>query len=344
MAKAESKLVEEVVEEVATETTESTEAKDEFNPLAFVSDTYGELDSKKETTDNEEETVEVKSEEEKSEEEEKEQEEGWSWDKEEKEEKEEGEDYNWNEDEVKEESSTTDETLTWSKVGQELGIEITSRDDFVNALNSYAEQLQNTQQPQPVNNQVAELRAYLNYNDRDLVSEELKADGIEESEIEESLDKLEDSGMLKMKAKSIRRTINNAVDKQTEQHKNQSAQEQQQRKVEAEKAKKELQSTIKNMNEFMGGKVTKKQKEEVYRYATSDMMQEIYANHANVADVAMFMLYRKQIEKILRSQGLEDGKAAIMDSIVSPSLNSGKSKSNFKVKSGKFDPKAFMTE
>ncbi len=343
MAKAESKLVEEVVEEVV-ETTESTEAKDEFNPLAFVSDTYGELDSKKETTDNEEETVEVKSEEEKSEEEEKEQEEGWSWDKEEKEEKEEGEDYNWNEDEVKEESSTTDETLTWSKVGQELGIEITSRDDFVNALNSYAEQLQKTQQPQPVNNQVAELRAYLNYNDRDLVSEELKADGIEESEIEESLDKLEDSGMLKMKAKSIRRTINNAVDKQTEQHKNQSAQEQQQRKVEAEKAKKELQSTIKNMNEFMGGKVTKKQKEEVYRYATSDMMQEIYASHANVADVAMFMLYRKQIEKILRSQGLEDGKAAIMDSIVSPSLNSGKSKSNFKVKSGKFDPKAFMSE
>ena len=344
MAKAESKLVEEVVEEVATETTESTEAKDEFNPLAFVSDTYGELDSKKETTDNEEETVEVKSEEEKSEEEEKEQEEGWSWDKEEKEEKEEGEDYNWDEDEVKEESSTTDETLTWSKVGQELGIEITSRDDFVNALNSYAEQLQNTQQPQPVNNQVAELRAYLNYNDRDLVSEELKADGIEESEIEESLDKLEDSGMLKMKAKSIRRTINNAVDKQTEQYKNQSAQEQQQRKVEAEKAKKELQSTIKNMNEFMGGKVTKKQKEEVYRYATSDMMQEIYASHANVADVAMFMLYRKQIEKILRSQGLEDGKAAIMDSIVSPSLNTGKSKSNFKVKTGKFDPKAFMSE
>ena len=117
-----------------------------------------------------------------------------------------------------------------------------------------------------------------------------------------------------------------------------------QRKQAAEQAKKELRNQIKNMNEFMGGKVTKKQKEEVYRYATGDMMKEIYANHANVADVAMFMLYRKQIEKILRSQGLEDGKAAIMDSIVSPNLNSGKSKSNFKVKTGKFDPKAFMSE
>jgi hypothetical protein len=94
----------------------------------------------------------------------------------------------------------------------------------------------------------------------------------------------------------------------------------------------------------MGGKVTKKQKEEVYRYATTDMMKDIYEDHANVADVAMFMLYRKQIEKILRSQGLEDGKATIMDSIVSPNLNNGKSKSNFKVKSGTFDPKAFMGE
>ena len=98
------------------------------------------------------------------------------------------------------------------------------------------------------------------------------------------------------------------------------------------------------MSEFMGGKVTKKQKEEVYRYATGSMMKDIYADHANVADVAMFMLYRKQIEKILRSQGLEDGKASIMDSIVSPNLNTGKSKSDYKIKSGKFDPKAFMNE
>ena len=98
------------------------------------------------------------------------------------------------------------------------------------------------------------------------------------------------------------------------------------------------------MNEFMGGKVTKKQKEEVYKFATKRMMDEIWSSHANVADVAMFMLYRKQIEKILRSQGLEDGKASIMNSITSPNLNSGKSKSNFKVKTGKFDPKAFMTE
>ena len=338
MAKEESKLVEEVVE-----TTEAAEVKEEFNPLAFTSDTYGETEPKEET-----EEVEEKQEAEKTEEEtEEEQEDGWAWDaKKETEEQGDGEEeYNWEGEEKSpaiEEAPTPEESLTWSKVGKELGIEIDSRDDLINTLNSYAEELK--KQQVPVSNQVAELRTYLNYNDRDLVTEELKADGIEESEIEESLDKLEDSGMMKMKAKSIRRVINNSIDQQTQAAKQQSENQKRQSQESTTKAKKELKSQIKNMNEFMGGKVTKKQKEEVYRYATGGMMKEIYADHANVADVAMFMLYRKQIEKILRSQGLEDGKAAIMDSIVSPSLNTGKSKSNFKVKSVKFDPKAFMSE
>ena len=277
-------------------------------------------------------------------EEEKEQEDGWAWDSAETEtESKEEDDYNWEGTEEKtEEAPTQEEALTWAKVGKELGIEINSKEEFMNTLNSYAQQLQGQQSSD--NSQTAELRGYLKYNDRDLVAEELKADGIEASEIEESLDKLEDSGMLKMKAKSIRRTINNAIDQQTDAAKNKAAQEEMQRKKNAEQAKEQLKNEIKNMNEFMGGKVTKKQKEEVYRYATNNMMKDIYASHANVADVAMFMLYRKQIEKILRSQGLEDGKAAIMDSIVSPNLNNGKGKSNFKVKTGKFDPKAFMSE
>ena len=334
----ESKLVEEVVE-----TTEATESKSDFNPLAFAGDeTYKAEEVAEEKEEKEEaKTEEVESKQEDTQESE---EDGWSWDsKIEEDEGEKEEEYNWEGTEsTKEETPTAQEELNWAKVGQELGIEIKSKDEFVQAVNALQEQAQ--QQQAPVNNQVAELRSYLNFSDRDLVAEELKADGIEDSEIEESLDKLEDSGMMKMKAKSIRRVINNAIDQQTAQAKQQEQQNQKQRKQQAENAKKELKNQIKNMNEFMGGKVTKKQKEEVYRYATGDMMKEIYADHANVADVAMFMLYRKQIEKILRSQGLEDGKAAIMDSIVSPNLNSGKSKSNFKVKSGSFDPKAFMSE
>ena len=339
----ESKLVEDVVEN--NETTALTGVEDKFNPLAFTEDVYNadeeETKETKETKDVEG-TKEVEEVESTNEDD---ADDKWAWDsKKEDKELEKEEEYNWEgtTDEKSEETPTTQESLNWAKVGEELGIEIESKEHFIQALNHLQEAAQ--QQQAPANDQTAELRSYLNFSDRDLVSEELKADGIEDSEIEESLDKLEDSGMMKMKAKSIRRVINNAIDQQTSQDKQQAQQSEQQRKQQAENAKKELKTQIKGMNEFMGGKVTKKQKEEVYRYATGDMMKEIYADHANVADVAMFMLYRKQIEKILRSQGLEDGKAAVMDSIVSPNLNSGKSKSNFKVKSGKFDPTAFMSE
>ena len=337
MSKEESKLVEEVVD-----TAEATEVKDEFNPLAFSEDVYGELGTTtEEATDSEEEAVKAETTEE-------EQEDGFSWEAEKKEEEKEEkkeEEYNWEDEEEAETVEDTEKStdgLSWSDVGNELGLEITSKEEFLKTINAYAESMQ--QNKAPVNNQITELRNYLSFSDRDLVAEELKADGIEASDIEDSLDKLEDSGMMKMKAKSIRRVIGNSIDQQTSQAKNEMEQNQKNQEKQATEAKQELKKEIKTMDKFMGGKVTKKQKEEVYRYATGSMMKDIYADHANVADVAMFMLYRTQIEKILRSQGLEDGKASIMNSIVSPNLNTGKSKSNFKVKSGTFDPKAFMNE
>tara|TARA_R100000654_G_scaffold16524_4_gene34652 strand:- start:244 stop:1278 length:1035 start_codon:yes stop_codon:yes gene_type:complete len=341
----ESKLVDEVVETPSTETTESKEV---FNPLAFAGDeVYNPNDDKTEAVEEKQDEVEETKTEDTEQDDD-----GFSWDKVEVDGQEDTqeEEYDWDGTAgQKQEEKPAETELDWNKFGKELGIETASKEDFVNAINALQKNAQQEQNPQAqknatVSDQVAELKSYLNYSDRDLVAEELKADGIEDSEIEESLDKLEDSGMMKMKAKSIRRVINNAIDQQTTYAQQQAQQNEEQRKQAAEQAKKQLKEQIKNMNEFMGGKVTKKQKEEVYRYATGDLMKDIYANHANVADVAMFMLYRKQIEKILRSQGLEDGKAAIMDSIVSPNLNTGKGKSNFKVKSSKFDPKAFMSE
>jgi len=334
MAKDESKLVEAVEE--STEVTTENGIDEKFNPLAFTED-----DELKELV------TEVKEEEEKIEEEENKEEDddSWKWAKDvEGEDKEEEEEvYDWEDEKEspkEEEKEVVQGDIEWKKVAEELGVMGSSKEEILQSINAY---IQQSAQATP-DSQVAEFKRYLSFSDRDLVQEELKADGMDAAELEESLDKLEDAGMMKMKAKSIRRLINNAIETQTQNQNQSKAEEQSKRKESADKAREALKGHIKNMGEFMGGKVTKKQKEEVYKFATKRMMDEIWSSHANVADVAMFMLYRKQIEKILRSQGLEDGKAAIMDSIVSPNLNSGKSKSNFKVKSGKFDPKAFMTE
>jgi hypothetical protein len=344
MSNEESKLVEEVVGAADT-----TEVKDEFNPLAFTDDVYGEIGAegaKAEEGDADEGDAEGAAEGAEEEGSEEDQAEGFNWEskaKEEGKQANEEDDDNWDDaEEVGDaEGDKTPEGLSWSDVGKELGLEVTSKEEFLKTMNEYAEGKQNNE---PANSQITELRNFLSFNDRDLVAEELKADGIEAADIEDSLDKLEDSGMMKMKAKSIRRILNTSIDQQTSQARNEKEQNQKNQAKQATQAKQELKKEIKNMDQFMGGKVTKKQKEEVYRYATGSMMKDIYADHANVADVAMFMLYRTQIEKILRSQGLEDGKASIMNSIVSPNLNNGKSKSNFKVKSGTFDPKAFMNE
>jgi len=339
MAKEESKLVEAVEE--STEVITENGIDEKFNPLAFTGDDeLKELITEiKEETEETEETEESK--EESSTEED---DDSWKWAKDaEGEDKEEEEAYDWEDEEEsskEEEKEVVQESIEWKKVAEELGVIGSSKEEILQSINSY---IQQSTQASP-DSQVADFKRYLAFSDRDLVQEELKADGMDAAELEESLDKLEDAGMMKMKAKSIRRLINNAIETQTQNNNQSITEEKSKRKESADKAREALKGHIKDMGEFMGGKVTKKQKEEVYKFATKRMMDEIWSSHANVADVAMFMLYRKQIEKILRSQGLEDGKASIMNSITSPNLNSGKSKSNFKVKTGKFDPKAFISE
>ena len=245
MSEEESKLVEEVVD-----TTGTTETKEEFNPLAFSEDVYGELDKTTEALEGAKEEVEGTESKEENEED------GWGWDskKEEQQEEKKEEEYNWeDEDEAEtvEDTEKSTDGLSWSDVGNELGLEITSKEEFLKTINAYAESMQ--QQADPVSNQITELRNYLSFSDRDLVAEELKADGIEASDIEDSLDKLEDSGMMKMKAKSIRRVIGNSIDQQTSQAKNEKEQNQQNQQKQATEAKQNLKKEIKNMNQFMGG-------------------------------------------------------------------------------------------
>ena len=98
------------------------------------------------------------------------------------------------------------------------------------------------------------------------------------------------------------------------------------------------------MKEFMGGRVNKKDLQEVYKYIVSgNMAEDVWKNHGNAAEIAMFMLYKDKFTKILRNQGREEGKAGILDSISSPELRTG-TKSTYKPKSKGFDPVAFMKE
>lgn len=330
MSEEKSSLVEEVANEVSTETKEN---KDEFNPLAFASDTpSGDLgpDVPVAKTEDKEEPVTD--------------EDGWKWEKNIKEEETEPEElYDW---EDKSEVEEKDDDLDWGKIAKQLGMPDASKEEIrqtIKAMNNKDTQ-EETQEKEITSPEISTLQNYLDYSNKDLVIEELKSDGLTQSEIDDTIDKMQRNGMISIKGREIKRTIKNAIKQQKQVLSKTQQEESEQKNKKINESRAGLQTHLKDMDRFMGGKVTKKQKEEVFRFATKDMAKELWSSHANVADVAMFLLYKDQIKDILRSQGRNEGSKSLMDSIQSPNLNNGKSRNPYQPKGDAFDPKAFMSE
>tara|TARA_R100001440_G_scaffold72189_1_gene95738 strand:- start:628 stop:1662 length:1035 start_codon:yes stop_codon:yes gene_type:complete len=344
MAEEQTNLVEETTQETPQETqtetpVESTEEK-KFDPLAFATDQmmeqfqgkYNEeaADKAEETTEQVERTKNA---------------DNFSWDNIEVEKQEEAvqeSDEDWDAP-AEAQPSTQDESveesgkIDWARVSKELGISANGKEEIIKALNSpFIEQ--------PKNEMLDKLNSYLSYNDRELIGAEMKTDGMEDFEIEEAIDKMEDSGVLKREAYRIRRQLNNAIEQEKQKFLKEKQQEELTNKEKVERNKKELQGHLKSLQTFMGGTVTKGQAQEAYKYITSGKMAEdIWKSHDNASEVAMFMLFKDKFAKILRSQGLEDGKAKILNEITSPSLSS-KTRPTTATKSSGFDPAAFMRE
>jgi hypothetical protein len=344
MAEEQTNLVEESTQETQAETTtvESTEEK-KFDPLAFATDQmmeqyqgkYNEEAADKADASNSETQDDG---------------DGFSWDNIKVEEKQQEQLQEIEEDwdapaqpeatekvEGSEENGPVSQELDWSKFAKELGVKGATKEDIIAALNSpFIEQ--------PKNDVINKLTSYLDMNDRSLIAAEMKTDGLEEFEIEEAIDKMEDSGILKREAYRIRRQLNNAIEQEKQKFLAEKQQEELSNKEKVERNKKDLQNHLKSLETFMGGRVTKTQAQDAYKYITSGKMAEdIWKSHDNASEVAMFMLFKDKFAKILRSQGLEDGKAKILNEITSPSLSS-KSRPRTNLSKGGFDPAAFMRE
>ena len=328
MSEEKSSLVDEAISE---STAKEENNSNDFNPLAFAGDSEvaGTSTEEKLETEVDDEGEPVTDED------------GWKWEKKEEELKEEEpqEEYEW---EATSES-TSEENLDWDKVAKELGIEGASKEEIRQTLKAFGKKEDST--PEEINSpEIDTLENYLSYSNKELVIEELKADGLSQSEIDDTVDKMLRNGLITIKGREIKRTIKKAIEAQKLQLSKNMTETKAAQEAKISEARKGLQTHLKDMERFMGGKVTKKQKEEVYRFATKDMAKEIWASHANVADVAMFLLYKDQIKDILRSQGRNEGSKSLMDKIQSPSLNSGKNRNPYQPKGKGFDPSAFMSE
>lgn len=236
-------------------------------------------------------------------------------------------------EETKEETTETNE-VNWDAVAEQLGLEGASKEDIIKALNSKNE-------PEASNDTTEKYEGYLKLTDRELLSADMKATGMDEYDVDESLDRMEDSGMLKHEALKIRKQLRNAIRNEKASIQNRQETEAQEKAKAQEQARKDLQTELKGFKNYLGGKVTVQQRKDLYKYITTgNFNEDIYKSHANVAEAAFLWKNRKQIQKMLRSQGFEDGKGSVLDNL---SNRGGRGNSKPKRNTGSgFDPSAFM--
>tara|TARA_Y100000593_G_scaffold26310_2_gene52356 strand:+ start:4313 stop:5410 length:1098 start_codon:yes stop_codon:yes gene_type:complete len=359
---ATTKLTEEAVEAVEQEVKE--EKKEEFNPSSFLSDDIEPIteETKEESTTkveaSKEETKEEINEEESSddifnwesievpeEKEEEKVEDNWDLDEEEKKEleeepKQEVKEEDWDKEETPVEAKKEEPTQDWAKISKELGVEIKSIDDIVEAYkNKPTETVEIDEKSKSV---VGKLSNYLKLEDFDLVLADLKAQGMEEEKAQELTERLEDSGLLARDALKIRRDLKTAVAKATKEGKQKKEQELAQSQKAMEENRNLLQKHLKDTEMIYGVKPSTSDKKKLYRYIVSGKFyNDAFGKHDNVVNAAFLYLNANKILKIAESSGFESGKSKIVDSITNVDLQ-GKNRADFKVKSSGFDAKAFM--
>ncbi len=233
----------------------------------------------------------------------------------------------------------SNEEVQWDRVAEELGIEGASKEDIINTINELSQPKQEIK-----SDAITAYSNLLKLGDRDLLAEEMKADGMEEYDIEDALDKMEDTGILKRESARIKRQLKGALNTEKKKIEEQQINERKSNDESTAQNKKELQSHLKEINTYFGGRVKESEKKDLYKYIISGKFNDdIYESHANVAEVAWMWKNKERLKKILRTEGFEAGKAHVLNKITSPSTNRT-SRPATKIKSGKFDVTEFMKE
>jgi len=235
-----------------------------------------------------------------------------------------------------EEEPAKDEGVNWDEVAEQLGLEGSSKEDIVKALNSKNE-------PEVKNDTTTKYEGYLQLTDRELLGADMKATGMDEYDVDDSLDRMEDSGMLKHEALKIRKQLRNAIRTEKQSVKKKKDSEDVEKTQSQDQARKDLQVELKGFKNYLGGKVTVEQRKDLYKYITTgNFNEDIYKSHANVAEAAFLWKNRSQLQKMLKSQGFEDGKGSVLDNL---SNRGGRGNSKPKRNTGSgFDASAFMGE
>ena len=237
----------------------------------------------------------------------------------------------------KQKKETVEEAVyDWEALGQELGLDAKNEEDFKAAVKTAVKKTV------PVNDTIRNMEGFLKMTDKSLVKADLEASGLSKEEVGDTVDRLVDSGLLKREAVMIRKNLQNYISNEKDKIATQELERKQTADKENLQTRKSLQKYIKEKTDFFGGKIKTKDRKELYNYITSgNFADEVYSNVANVADAAFLWKYKDKIFNMLRGQGMETGKASVINKITNPDLGRRSQRSEVKPKGG-FDPVEFM--
>jgi len=226
--------------------------------------------------------------------------------------------------------------FNWEEIGKEAGIDASNKEEFI-------AKIKDALKPQVDDNDtIKNLSTFLDLTDLELVTADMRASKYDDDAIEDTVDRLKDSGLLKREATLIRQQLTKHIHGEKDRLRTEKAKEEKQKTDTALESKKQLQDFIKGKDEFFGGKVSQKEKKQLYGYITKgDFAQDIFESHANVAEAAFLWQNKNKIFKMIKTQGVEQGKSKVLDGITSPSRGN-RSSNNFEAPKKGFDPSKFL--
>lgn len=244
-------------------------------------------------------------------------------------------DADWDE-EVVVDAATGDSNLDWGEIGKEAGIEATTREEFI------AKVKESLKPPVDDNETITNLNTFLEMSDKDLVIADMRAAKYDADDIEDTISRLDGAGLLKREATLVRNQLTKHIHSEKDRLRGDRDGAEKAKDEKAGQSKKELQSYIKDKEDFFGGKVSQKEKKQLYNYITKgDFAQNIFESHANVAEAAFLWQNKSKIFKMIRTQGVEQGKSRILDGITSPNRGN-RSSTSYEAPSKGFNPNKFL--
>jgi hypothetical protein len=236
----------------------------------------------------------------------------------------------------KEEKSSSDAPFDWEVLAKELDLSAKDESSFKEAVKKAMST------PAPSNDTIENVQGFLKQNDVTLVASDLKASGLSKEEVDDTVERLQDSGLLKREAMMIRKNLQSFITTERNKIKSEQTRAKQEKEQASLNTRKSLQSYIKGKDDFFGGKIGNNERKELYNYVVSGgFADDVYSSEANVADAAFLWKYKDKIFKMLHGQGMEKGKASVINKITNTDLGRRSRQSDFKPKTG-FDPAEFM--